>query len=121
MTAALLTPRHRLLLGSASLVVALLAIAGAAQGPRLVAQLVLGGAAIAAGVLLTTKRRRSTAFALQQRLAVIQRVGLSTRTAAALLEVDGQRFLVVHGDGFATVQATTPPTLVAPTPAGDVP
>jgi hypothetical protein len=37
------------------------------------------------------------------RLAVISRVGLGHRTAAALLEVDGKSFLVVHGEGFAQV------------------
>ena len=40
------------------------------------------------------------------RLSVISRTGLSSRTALALVEVDGRSFLVVHGDGYAEICST---------------
>ncbi len=116
----LFPPKRRLAVAGALLGLATLALVAAASGPKLASQLALGVGAIAAGVVLATRRPTKRPFTLAERLSVVQRVGLSPRTGAALLEVDGQRFLVVHGDGFATVHPTQSPTLVSPR-AGSTP
>lgn len=50
------------------------------------------------------ERTRRPAFRLREPLQVLSRQGLSPRCSVALLQADGQRFLVTYGDGFAQVQ-----------------
>jgi len=57
----------------------------------------------------SNRRARVGGLSLPPRLEVVHRVGLSQRTAVALVEVDGQPYLVVHGEGFARVRPTRKP------------
>ncbi len=96
------------LLAIGLLVVALAAVA-AIQSHSFVfaARIVLGASALLGGAYWYAKRSQPAAFQIESRMNVIQRVGLSQRSALALVEVDGQPYLVVHGDGFARIQRTT--------------
>ena len=76
----------------------------------LLARIAIGGAAL--GVLLWFSGRTRREDSMPNRLEVIQRVGLTQRTAVALVEVDGQSYLIVHGDGFARMRPTRRPTAV---------
>ena len=52
-------------------------------------------------------RRGRTSFSLPKRVSVIQRVGLSQRSGLLLVEIDNQPFVILHGDGFATMKRTS--------------
>jgi flagellar protein FliO/FliZ len=56
--------------------------------------------------LRTRKLAPAKKFQLAARMSVVSRTGLSQRTGLALVEVDGQSFLVVHGDGYAEICST---------------
>jgi len=51
----------------------------------------------------------SRPFQLQPRLAIAARAGLSARCGLALVEADGRRYLLAHGDGFAHLLNALPP------------
>ncbi len=51
-------------------------------------------------------RTRQTAFSLPRRVSVIQRIGLSQRSGLLLVEIDNQPFVILHGEGFATMKRT---------------
>jgi flagellar protein FliO/FliZ len=100
-----LSPRQRLLIAS-GLILGLAALAPlggmSASGA---ARWVLG--AVALSGLCWWLWRHGTAgprFALPERLKVVSRAGLSQRCGIALVEVDGQSFLVAFGDSFAEIQ-----------------
>jgi hypothetical protein len=83
------------------------AVAAMAQlGPATGARLALGLMAVGGMGWWAWQAKRTTkrGFSLPPRLAVVQRVGLDARTSMALVEVDGQPFIVVHGQGFAQLQ-----------------
>jgi flagellar biogenesis protein FliO len=68
------------------------------------ARLVLGAGSVLGLALWTVRAAPRPGFKDAPRLVVVQRVGLSARTALALVEVDGRPFVVVHGDGFARLR-----------------
>jgi len=103
-----LTPRQKLL-GAGLLLGVLLLIAATQGGWSLtsMARLVLGLAACLGLFAWVWRQRRPPLpgrFLATPRLQVLQRVGLSQRNGLALVELDGQAFIVVHGEGFATVR-----------------
>lgn len=68
-----------------------------------------GLAAVAlTGLGIGWMRRKSLGprFLPPERLRVVSRAGLSPRCGVALVEVDGQSFLVAFGDSFAEVHET---------------
>jgi hypothetical protein len=75
-------------------------------GATTLARVGLAGAAVAALVAWTSRRAAGTRPL--GRLDVVERRGLSPRTALALVEVDGRSLLVIHGDGFAQVHLVPP-------------
>ena len=78
----------------------------------LLARLLLGLCALGALVWWARRARRTGAgFTRPKRLEVVHRVGLSARTSVALVEVDGQPYLIVHGEGFARLRPTRKPRL----------
>jgi hypothetical protein len=98
------------LLGAAALVL-LLALAAPRGGLSVVGLarvvltlLLLGGT----GWWLLRGRTRRPSFRLREPLQVLSRQGLSPRCGVALLDAEGQRFLVAYGEGFAQVQAVEP-------------
>lgn len=100
--------------------VALAALLGLSSATHLsaatAARALLGLAALGAigfWVLRQRTLRAQATFELGPRLAVVSRHALAGRTQVALVEADGQRFLVTHGEGFATV---VPVEVVAPKP-----
>ena len=101
----LITPRTRMC-GAAALVLLLalvaprggLSVVGLARVP--LALLLLGGA----GWWLLRGRMSRPAFQLREPLKVLSRQGLSPRCSVALVDAEGQRFLVAYGEGFARVQ-----------------
>jgi hypothetical protein len=102
--------KTKLLLLGASVV--LLAGVCVASGASLVsaARLVLGVAAVAGfAVWFKSAKGDRARFELPPRLQLVQRVGLSQRTGLALVEVDGQAWIVVHGDGFAKLERAGKP------------
>lgn len=102
-----LTPRARLLAAAAML--ALLPLVAAAQGLSFsaIARLALALAAVAGLAWWFLRARgRGARFQLPPRMSVVTRVGLSQRSGLALVDVDGESFLVVHGDGFARIRKT---------------
>jgi flagellar biogenesis protein FliO len=72
------------------------------------ARIILGAAGLIGGAYWYAKRAQPAAFTMETRVNVVQRVGLSQRNALALVEVDGQSYLIVHGDGFARIERTAP-------------
>jgi flagellar protein FliO/FliZ len=71
------------------------------------ARALLGLAAVAGFGVWYLRARRVSGPYEAPRLEVVSRTGLAGRTGIALVEVDGQSFLVVHGDGFAQIRPTT--------------
>jgi flagellar biogenesis protein FliO len=53
---------------------------------------------------LKQKAQGGTKFINAPRLQVVQRIGLSQKSQVALIEADGRQYLIVHGEGFATVK-----------------
>jgi len=97
-----MSPKTKILVASALLLVlGAAAGAGGLSAPTL-ARLALGAAAVAAFAWWYLKGRQA-ADAEPPRLSVIARAGLSSRAGVALVEVDGQALLVVHGDGYAAI------------------
>ena len=88
---------------------ALLAVWGTAHGAgaAAAARVALGLGAIGglAGWYVRGARRAGT-FGLPPRLVVVSRAGLSARAGLALVEADGEAYLVVHGEGFARIHRT---------------
>ena len=52
---------------------------------------------------------RAGGFQLPPRLSIAARTGLSARCGLALVDADGQRYLVAYGDGFAQLLNAVPP------------
>ena len=105
-----MTPKTKLLAACAALV-ALLAMATLrGMSASAVARAVLAVAALA-GIggwwIRSQKSSPSKKFQMAPRMSVVSRAGLSQRTALALVEVDGNSFLVVHGDGYAEICSTS--------------
>jgi flagellar biogenesis protein FliO len=68
-----------------------------------IARWMVGGAALA-GLGLWLRRGGAVAERRAPRLEVKARAGLGPRSAVALVKVEGHRFLIAHGDGFARIQ-----------------
>lgn len=85
---------------------ALLALGAVAGGKDVVlkARWMIAAAAVV-GLAVWVQRRSVAAAGVRAapRLAVVARAGLSPRCAVALVETGGRSFLVVHGEGAATV------------------
>lgn len=116
-----LTPRHKLVLASALLLVLLTAAVMQGMSATTAARAALGLAA-AAGIAFWFIRARAlptSRFKSAPRLSVVQRVGLSARSALALVEVDGRPYLIVHGDGFARIRPTARPRVALPPPSNE--
>lgn len=118
-----LSPRQKLVgaVVLALLLPALASLQGASTAT--VARVVLALASLA-GIAFWFVRARvglPSKFKAAPRLNVVQRVGLSQRTGLALVEVDGNPYLVVHGDGFARIRPARRPARVSsrPLPALD--
>jgi hypothetical protein len=105
-----MSPKTRILVASAVLLALGTAASASGLDAALLARLLLGGAALAGFGFWYVKARKAASSTGHDkpRLAVIARTGLSQRTALALVEVDGQALLVVHGDGFAEVHPGSP-------------
>ncbi len=105
-----------LTLGVALALLGVLALLG--QGGASPAALARVALALAAAAALAAWAWRSRGggprrFAGPPRLQVVQRVGLGPRTGLALVEVDGQAYLLVHGERFARLRPVARP---APAP-----
>ncbi len=100
-----LAPRQKLLAAAAlALALPLLAVSQGMTAPG-AARLVLGLASLAGlGWWWHRQSSATPAFQVAPRLSVVQRVGLSARTGLALVEIDGRPWVIVHGEGFATLQ-----------------
>lgn len=99
------SPRNKLIAAAiAVLFLALLAPRNGVSAATL-ARAILGASAIA-GLVLWFIRQKKAAFSVQAapRLRVLARTGLSQRCGMALVEADGDNYLVVFGDGFAELQ-----------------
>jgi len=76
----------------------------ASLGPALKMVVVLGAVCALAFVALRLLARRSVSTSTAPTdLKVLARASLSPKSAVALLEADGRRYLVAFGDGFATL------------------
>ena len=99
-----MNPKTKILVASAVLLALGTAASVSGLNAALLARLALATAATAGLAWWFVKARHGRAAADEKpRLQVIARTGLSQRTGLALVEVDGQALLVVHGDGFAEV------------------
>ncbi len=85
-----------------------------ARGGTAGARWALGGLGAAGLVAWFWRRRGGGEAAPAQSLRVLSRAGLSARTALALVEADGRRYLVAHGEGFAVLREARPPRLRRP-------
>ncbi len=104
------SPRRRLLLAAGCVAALVLVTLGSQLSAALLSRWVLGLSAAAVLVWwLGRSRNAGSRFELPPRLQVVQRVGLTQRTAVALVEVDGQPYLIVHGDGFVRMRPTRKP------------
>lgn len=118
-----LTPRQKLIGVTLSLGVTL-AMAGthAGWGAASAARLGLGATALGGLSLLLWRARAQASAAIVRapaRLRVVQRVGLSQRSALALIEVEGRAFIVIHGDGFARIRPAPRRLLTGPPRASE--
>lgn len=83
------------------------------------AQLWLALAAVGGAVVLWKGRRGGRPDDwVEPALEVRARTGLTSRCGLALIEADGQSFLVVHGEGFATVHGMSSRRVPVAAPAG---
>ncbi len=105
---ALRLPKNKLLLALALVLVLGLVIPLAGRGGVAAARTALALAAVAGLAWWLYRARRPAAFKLAPALEVLSRVGLSPRCAMALVEVEGRKYLVVHGDGFASIRPSLP-------------
>ncbi|MCI0572155.1 MAG: flagellar biosynthetic protein FliO [Myxococcaceae bacterium] len=121
------SPRGKLAiaLGLLLLLALALATAAGATSAATIARWVLGGSAAGLGVWMWHRRgnQQRARFALPGRLQVHARAGLSPRCSLALVEADGERFLVAFGEGFATIRRAAAPRSAPPrrTPRGEGP
>jgi hypothetical protein len=109
-----LTPRQKLL-GAAGAALAVPVLAALSGGSATgAARMVLGTAAVIGLVAWLWRARGSSVggFRAAPRLKVVQRVGLSGRSALALVEIDGRPWLVAHGDGYARLRPVPRPRRV---------
>lgn len=100
------SPKNKLV--AAAVAVLALALLAPTQGiSASIAARALLGVACVAGIGWWFLRQRSGAsepIAPAPRLRVLARTGLSQKTGLALVEADGQSYLVAFGDGFAELQ-----------------
>jgi hypothetical protein len=80
---------------------------GAFVGPALKMTVALAAACALAFFALRLLAQRSRTSAAED-LKVVARASLSPKNGVALLEADGQRYLVAFGDGFATLLSNAP-------------
>jgi hypothetical protein len=86
-----------------------LALAIAPLPKAAVAPYLLGGLGLAAVLALQGRLKQGALGAADRApLRVISRAGLSSKVGATLLEVDGERLLIVHGDAFAQLVPLLP-------------
>lgn len=103
----LTTPRSRIIAAFCGLTFLIAVTMVERFSASLVARIALASSAVVLLGWWATKRSSSSArFSRPQRLEVVQRIGLTQRTGVALVEIDGQPYLIVHGDGFARMQPT---------------
>ncbi len=74
------------------------------------AMLLLGAVAV---LVWWARRSSGPRLTVPPRLEVVHRVGLSQRAGLALVEVDGQPYLIVHGEGYARMRPTRKPRMQA--------
>lgn len=103
-----LSPRARLAV-ACGLVLALAALAPV--GGALAAL-----ALVALGAWLLSQGRVARGLLPPEPLRVVSRAGLSPRCGLALVEVEGQRYLVAFGDSFATIRSASAPEREEGTP-----
>ncbi len=104
-----LSLKHRLI--AIVSLVALLCVTAMAQGVSWVglARVVLVASLVVVSAWWALRRSNpgASAFRLPPRVHVIQRVGLTARSGLMLVEIDSQPFVVLHGEGFATLRKTS--------------
>jgi flagellar protein FliO/FliZ len=108
------TPRGKLLTALGLLLLLVLGATGREPSATGWARGLLGLSAVGVLGLWAWRGSRggtSSGFRLPEPLQVHARAGLSPRCGVALVEADGARFLVAYGEGFATIQRTTPPRI----------
>jgi flagellar protein FliO/FliZ len=112
MNALLKTPKAKLVAATGLLAVLALVAPVGSMNAAVIARLILGGAALA-GLAWWASRRQALPkkFALAPRLQVAARTGLSPKCSVALVEADGQTYLIAFGDGFAEIKETSPRSL----------
>jgi flagellar protein FliO/FliZ len=94
-------------LGALVLLAALLGISRVPFADVSASTWLLAAALMGTGALLVKKARSPDRLLLSpKRLEVIAKVGLSTKCGVALLVADGRSYLLVHGEGFATMRQT---------------
>jgi flagellar protein FliO/FliZ len=99
------TPRAKLLVASALLLLLALVTPAGSLSVVGVARALLALALLAGAAWWMARRRAPRqAFRLRAPLEVLSRQGLSPRCSVALLQADGQRFLITYGDGFAQIR-----------------
>jgi flagellar biogenesis protein FliO len=77
-------------------------------GPTQVAQLLLVATLVLVGAVWMHRRRRVREAPRAPRLAVEASTALSARTQLALVEVEGRRFLIVHGERHSQMLEVLP-------------
>ncbi|MGQ0508692.1 MAG: hypothetical protein ACT4TC_25610 [Myxococcaceae bacterium] len=116
------SPQRKLLLAGTLLVVLALTVPTAGHSASTWARVLVAVATIA-GLGLWIARRKQSAepgFSLAPKLEVLSRAGLSPRCGLALIEADGRKYLIVHGEGFARIRETRPDRRASPNPAPEV-
>jgi flagellar biogenesis protein FliO len=105
-----MSPLQKLGAAAALLVAFSVAVAVQSQSMVLASRILLGGAALVGGAFWYSQNKRPHRFLPTQRMQVIQRLGLSQRSAMALVDIDGHPYLIVHGEGFAKILRTIKPS-----------
>ena len=99
-----MTPKIKIVVASAVLLVLGGAASLSGMNSALLARIALATVSVAALAWWALSARNARGAADEKpRLNIIARTGLSNRTGLALVEVDGQPLVVVHGEGFAEI------------------
>lgn len=110
------SPRNKLVIALALLAVlgGASAVSGLSFTHAARGLLVLGALAVLG--LWVYRGKARARFSLPDRLTVLSRTGLSQRCGLALVEADGEPFLVAFGDGFAVIKPARLPRKSRSTP-----